>query len=127
VTWVSGSQFDTSGAWVGQNVLINNLLYQVTAEANATGLTVSPPPGAQSNVNFSTNGASTESFTYDYQASDYSYDFTVVRAVRVTIIGRTKPSTDPTYTYHNPFDNGKYQIRGSSIIVDPRNLTMGND
>jgi hypothetical protein len=57
----------------------------------------------------------------------YNSDFTLVRSVRVTIIGRTTPSTDPSYTYRNPFDSGAYQIRGSSIIVDPRNLTMGND
>jgi hypothetical protein len=57
----------------------------------------------------------------------YGSDYTLVRSVRVTIIGRTAPSTDPSYTYRNPFDSGAYQIRGSSIIVDPRNLTMGND
>jgi hypothetical protein len=57
----------------------------------------------------------------------YSGDFTLVRSVRVTIIGRTKPSTDPFYRYRNPFDSGAYLIRGSSIVVDPRNLTMSND
>jgi prepilin-type N-terminal cleavage/methylation domain-containing protein len=57
----------------------------------------------------------------------YNGDFTLIRSVRVTIIGRTTPSTDPAYTYRNPFDSGAYQIRGSSIVVDPRNLTMGND
>ena len=57
----------------------------------------------------------------------YNSNYTLVRSVRVTIIGRTTPSTDPSYTYRNPFDSGAYQIRGSSIIVDPRNLTMGND
>ena len=58
----------------------------------------------------------------------YNSDFTLVRSVRlVTIIGRTTPSTDPTYQYQNPFDNGRYQIRGSSIVVNPRNLTMSND
>ena len=58
--------------------------------------------------------------------SGYGNDFTQVRAVRVSLIGRTVPSSDPTYTYRNPFDNGPYQIRGNSIIVDPRNLTMNN-
>jgi prepilin-type N-terminal cleavage/methylation domain-containing protein len=69
----------------------------------------------------------TSTFAYDYLASDYGSDFTLVRAVRVTLIGRTTPSTDPLYTYKNPFDQGHYQIRGSSIIVNPRNLTMNND
>lgn len=66
-------------------------------------------------------------FPYDYNSSDYYNQFTLVRSVRVTLIGRTAPSTDPTYTYRNPFDSGPYQIRGSSIVVDPRNLTMNND
>jgi hypothetical protein len=59
--------------------------------------------------------------------SGYGNDFTQVRAVRVSLIGRSTPSTDPTFTYRNPFDNGPYQIRGNSIIVDPRNLTMNNN
>ncbi len=57
----------------------------------------------------------------------YNSDFTLIRSVRVTIIGRTQPSTDPTNRYRNPFDSGAYMIRGSSVVVDPRNLTMGND
>lgn len=77
--------------------------------------------------------------TYDYCYNTGSYcdsadtipgyagNFSLIRGVRATIIGRTTPSTDPTYTYRNPFDGGAYQIRGSSIIVDPRNLTMNND
>jgi Tfp pilus assembly protein PilW len=66
-------------------------------------------------------------FGYDYNSVDYGNNFSLVRAVRVSIIGRTTPSTDPTYTYTNPFDGGRYQIRGSSIVVNPRNLTMSND
>lgn len=57
----------------------------------------------------------------------YNGNFTLVRAVRVSLIGRTTPSSDPTYTYRNLFDSGPYQIRGNSIIVNPRNLTMNND
>ncbi|HTS68388.1 MAG TPA: hypothetical protein VMO17_05355 [Terriglobia bacterium] len=66
-------------------------------------------------------------FPYDYQSADYANNFSLVRAVRVSIIGRTAPSTDPNYSYTNPFDGGHYQIRGSSIVVNPRNLTMSND
>jgi prepilin-type N-terminal cleavage/methylation domain-containing protein len=71
------------------------------------------------------SGVST--FDYYYLTSAYNSDFTYVRSVRLTLIGRTAPSTDPTYTYRNPFDSGPYQIRGSSIVVNPRNLTMNND
>jgi hypothetical protein len=54
-------------------------------------------------------------FSYDYNSVDYGNNFTLVRAVRVSIIGRTAPIA------------GQYQIRGSSIVVNPRNLTMSND
>ena len=52
-------------------------------------------------------------------------EFNLIRSVRVSIIGRTQPN--PTNPYRNPFDSGPYQIRGNSIIVNPRNLTMNND
>ena len=68
---------------------------------------------------------STSNFQYDYNASDYSSQYNLIRSVRVSIIGRTGPN--PTNRYRNPFDSGPYQIHGDSIIVDPRNLTMNND
>lgn len=73
------------------------------------------------------NDSNTSSFQYNYLASSYStpYQYNLIRSVRVTIIGRT--AWDATNPYLNPFDNGHYQIRGSSVIVNPRNLTMNND
>jgi hypothetical protein len=66
-------------------------------------------------------------FQYEYNSSNYYNDYTLVRAVRVSLIGRTSPSTQPGYQYRNPFDSGPYQIRGNSIVVNPRSLTMNND
>lgn len=127
VTWVSGSTFVTGGTWSGQQVLINNVPYTVSSVASTTSLTLTTSAGVQASVNFSGPGTTQLDFTYDYNTADFGSDFTLVRAVRATLIGRTVPSTDPTYTYENPFDLGHYQIRGSSIIVNPRNLTMNND
>jgi prepilin-type N-terminal cleavage/methylation domain-containing protein len=73
------------------------------------------------------NSLNLNDFQYDYLSSDYGNNFSLLRAVRVSIIGRTTPSSDPLNTYVNPFDGGRYQIRGNSIIVNPRNLTMSND
>ncbi len=73
------------------------------------------------------NSLNLNDFQYDYLSSDYGNNFSLLRAVRVSIIGRTTPSTDPLNDYINPFDGGHYQIRGNSIIVNPRNLTMSND
>jgi prepilin-type N-terminal cleavage/methylation domain-containing protein len=71
--------------------------------------------------------ASTNS-QYYYAASTYPtpYDFSLVRSVRVSIIGRTVPSTNPSYSYRNSFDNGPYQIQGASVVVNPRNLSMND-
>ena len=81
------------------------------------------------------NNVSTSTFEYNYSAGTYANgstttpsdpnDFTIIRSVRISMIGRTEPN--PTNPYRNLFDSGPYQIRGNSIIVDPRNLSMRNN
>jgi prepilin-type N-terminal cleavage/methylation domain-containing protein len=80
------------------------------------------------------NGSTTSSAEYNYDSSTFGcsnppvppcgYDFTLIRSVRVSILGRTRPNTEPTYTYRNLFDGGPYQILGASVVVNPRNLSM---
>lgn len=79
-------------------------------------------------------GTSTEPYNYDAAAYDtdgvqgppYSspFDYTLIRSVRISLIGRTRPNPDPTYTFRNTFDDGRYQILGASMVVNPRNLSM---
>ena len=52
------------------------------------------------------------------------YNYTLVRSVRVSLIGRTTPVNDPTYSFRNTFDNSPYQIQAVSVVVNPRNLSM---
>jgi len=66
----------------------------------------------------------TSSEEYSFDNSAYGYDYTRIRSVRVSLIGRTQPNPDPTYTFRNPFDGGPYQIQGVSVVVNPRNLSM---
>ncbi len=54
----------------------------------------------------------------------YNSNYTQVRSVRVSLIARTTPVTDPTYKFRNSFDGGPYQIQGTSVVVNPRNLSM---
>ncbi len=68
------------------------------------------------------SGTSGNSYVFD--ASSYGYDYTLVRAVRISLIGRTPPVTDPTFKFRNTFDGGPYQIQGLSVVVNPRNLSM---
>jgi hypothetical protein len=77
-------------------------------------------------------------YNYNYDASTYNvnnlspppydspYVFSLVQSVRVSLIGRTKPSLDPSFTFRNPFDGGPYQVQGASVVADPRNLSMND-
>jgi len=73
---------------------------------------------------------------YNYNASMYdvnntspppydaAYMFSFVRSVRVSLIARTQPSSDPSFTFTNAFDGGRYLVQGASIVVNPRNFSM---
>lgn len=54
----------------------------------------------------------------------WAYNYTLVRSMMVSLIGRTNPSVDPTYVYRNSFDSGSYQIQGVSAVINPRNMSM---
>jgi prepilin-type N-terminal cleavage/methylation domain-containing protein len=82
--------------------------------------------------------ADTMKTQYNYDASTYNlnnsnpppYDsafmFSLVRSVRVSLIGRTAPNPDPSFTFRNAFDGGPYQVQGASVVVNPRNLSMND-
>lgn len=65
---------------------------------------------------------------YYYDPSQYPapYDYSSVRAIRVSLIARTPPSTDPNYSFRNSFDHGPYQLLGSSVVINPRNQSMND-
>jgi hypothetical protein len=64
---------------------------------------------------------------YHWKNSDYSNNYTQVRSIRISLIGRTVPVTDPTYVFRNTFDTGPYQVQGISVVVNPRNMSMGDN
>ncbi len=83
------------------------------------------------------------SANYDYLASTYCiggvvtttgctggtsapYRFSLIRAVRVSLIGRTPPSNADS-EFHNSFDNGRYQVQGIAVVVNPRNMSMNDN
>jgi len=83
--------------------------------------------------NFATFGIDTSSgyvydaSTYTNQSSnDVAYNFTTVRSVRVSLIGRTTPNPSATYKFRNTFDQGAYQVQGISVVVNPRNMSMND-
>jgi prepilin-type N-terminal cleavage/methylation domain-containing protein len=55
------------------------------------------------------------------------YDFSLIRAVRVSMVGRTPPQEDPTIAkFANGFDGGPYLVQQSSVVVDLRNMSIGD-
>jgi YD repeat-containing protein len=64
---------------------------------------------------------------YNYDASSYRqpWNFTLVRSVRISLIGRTSPSNSDS-EFRNSFDNGRYQVQGVAVVVNPRNSSMND-
>lgn len=75
---------------------------------------------------WSGSNESAESPTYNYQASSYGWNFSLLRAVRISLIGRTAPS-DVNPDFQNGFDQGKYQVQGMAVIINPRNMSMNDN
>ena len=77
------------------------------------------------------NQADTIDGTYKYDASTFGaspgFDFSIIRSLRATVIGRTPPAASSASTVLNSYDNGPYKIQGLSVIVNPRNLSMGDN
>ena len=70
----------------------------------------------------SASNTSTEFYSFD--ASSYSYNYSLIRSVRLSMIGRTAPNQSGGAGVRNDFDQGNYQIQAISIAVNPRNLSM---
>ena len=58
---------------------------------------------------------------------DNPYNFTLVRAVRISLIGRTVPNYNANYEFRNAFDNGPYQVQGTAVVVNPRDMSMDDN
>jgi prepilin-type N-terminal cleavage/methylation domain-containing protein len=74
------------------------------------------------------NGNSDSSYSYSYDPTNPtapSYRLGDIRAVRITIIGRTDPNAG-TANFYNTFDQGPYRIEAVSVVVNPRNLSMND-
>ena len=65
-----------------------------------------------------------DSSTFISASSPSGYDYTMVRSVMVSLVGRTPPNADPTYDFRNSFDQGPYRIQGVSVVINPRNMSM---
>jgi prepilin-type N-terminal cleavage/methylation domain-containing protein len=62
-------------------------------------------------------------YQYYYDPSLFNYDWTTIRALRISLIGRTNPTGGAFAGFRNNFDNGPYKVEGVSIVINPRNLS----
>ena len=76
------------------------------------------------------NTTSDNPYSYDSNSTDltqtYYNDWSAIRAVRVSVIGRTPPGSDVNDRFTNGFDNGPYRVEAVSVVINPRNLSMND-
>jgi len=76
------------------------------------------------------NTTSDNPYSYDSNSADltqsYYNDWSAIRAVRVSVIGRTPPNSDVNDRFRNGFDNGPYRVEAVSVVINPRNLSMND-
>lgn len=114
--------------WVDTSTAANPVLMrrQNGVAAEVTEQVIGLKVGAATSNGSSSGGTTTSSYIYD--ASQYTnqtnqaYNFGLIRTVRISLIGRTTPNTNPTYVFRNSFDHGPYQVQGISVVVNPRNV-----
>lgn len=61
---------------------------------------------------------------YNFDASTYAFDYSSIRSIRISLIGRTAPLNSAESNYQNSFDGGHYRIEAISTVINPRNLSM---
>jgi len=70
------------------------------------------------------NNTNTDFSGQDIYTYNYVGDMSQIRSVRISLIGRTTPSSYPNYAYRNTFDKGPYEVEPVSVVINPRNLSM---
>jgi len=110
------------------------ITYQVYA-SDPTNQKLTRTEGGQTNViaeqiiGFKVGAAiwnGTTDSTYNFDAKTYStpFDWSLIRAIRVSMIGRTP--ADVKSNFRNSFDGGAYKIESVSVVINPRNLSMND-
>ncbi len=83
---------------------------------------------------YQSGGGTTSTPAYSFTASNattatppgYNSQFTLIRSIRVSLIGRTPPGQFTGSAFRNSFDGGQYRIQALSLVINPRNLSMND-
>ncbi len=63
---------------------------------------------------------------YSFDASTYNHDWSLIRSIRISLIGRGNFIKDVNNKFANTFDQGPYRVQGVSVVISPRNLSMND-
>jgi len=103
----------------------------IRAQGGASGVVAEQIIGFKLGASIWNDSNGTDQYYFDasaYPNADGTgtdpYNYTLLRSIRVSLIGRTTPVADPTYSFRNTFDSGPYNIQAVSVVVNPRNLSM---
>ena len=96
----------------------------VRTQAGQTDVVTDQVVGFRIGVSLWNQLTATSSEAYNFDASTYGFDYTLIRSVRLMLIGRTRPNFEASYRFRNDFDQGPYQIQPVSLVVNPRNLSL---
>jgi prepilin-type N-terminal cleavage/methylation domain-containing protein len=83
---------------------------------------------------YQSGGGSTSTPSYSFNASNsptatpqgYSSQYTMIRSIRVSLIGRTPQGQFTGSNFRNTYDGGQYRIQALSLVINPRNLSMND-
>jgi prepilin-type N-terminal cleavage/methylation domain-containing protein len=83
---------------------------------------------------YQSGGGTTSTPSYSFNASNsptatppgYSSQFTMIRSIRISLIGRTPKGQFTGSNFRNTYDGGQYRIQALSLVINPRNLSMND-
>jgi prepilin-type N-terminal cleavage/methylation domain-containing protein len=122
-----------SNDWV---LRIQTIKYSVDASNPANPKLMRTTSGGSSDIvaeqiiGFKVGAYNDVTSSYSYNSSNqstdnppgYNNDWTQVRSLRISVIGRSNPVGDPTF--QNKFDQGNYYVESAAVVINPRNLSM---
>jgi len=125
-------------SWVQYSVDASNRLNRATSAGGAPDVVADNilgfKVGAATYQSAAGLGTLTSTSFYSFNASNqqtatppgYNNQFTLIRSIRVSLIGRTPPGQFTGQNFRNSFDGGQYRIQALSLVINPRNLSMND-
>ena len=118
LTWV---QYSVNGA--------NQLIRQTAGSADIVADQIISFKVGAATVGNGGVGTTTTYYSFNSAAASptgYNSKFTMIRSIRVSLIGRTNPNQYSGSNFRNAFDGGNYKIEALSLVINPRNLSMND-